>query len=113
MLYLTGAAGKNHDGSERYPSRFVLDVDEKYLDYVRPMNDLLIRNARAYTAHQEQFLPENLEADLFQKGARVRHTYLGEGTILEVDRDHSAYRIQFDGMATPRTISFKVKLWEA
>ena len=113
MLYLTAASGKNHDGSERYPSRFVLDVDEKYLDYVRPMNDQLIQSARAYTAHQERFLPENLEAGLFQKGARVRHTYLGEGTILEVDREQSAYRIQFDGMATPRTISFKVKLWEA
>ena len=43
-------------------------------------------------------------------GQRVRHEILGAGTVTEIDGSRAAYVIQFDGMKTPRRISFRVKL---
>ena len=36
-LFLTEAEGRNFDGSMRYPSRFLLDIDEKYLTHTEPL----------------------------------------------------------------------------
>ncbi len=109
-LYLSGAEGRNFDGSPRYPSRFVLDIDKDLLEYEQEPNDSLIADARQYIAYTEKYMPENLENLLLPAGARVRHEYLGEGVILETDTEKGAYLVQFDMLPTPRTISFRVKL---
>lgn len=109
-LYLSGAEGRNLDGSPRYPSRFVLDIDRDLLEGTEKLADGLIAEARSYIQYSEKYLPENLKSSLFPIGARIRHEYLGEGTILDVNTGKSAYLIQFDGIPTPRTISFRVKL---
>lgn len=108
-LFLSGAEGRNFDGSPRYPSRFVLDIDEGLLEYTEK-NDTLVADAREYIAYQEKYMPENLKSDLFPMGARVQHEYLGQGSILDVDMDKGAYIVQFDEIATPRNISFRAKL---
>ena len=43
-------------------------------------------------------------------GSRVRHDVFGEGAIENIDVDRGAYMVRFDGMATPRMISFRAKL---
>ena len=40
----------------------------------------------------------------------MEHAAFGLGTILEVDTDKGAWVVQFDGMETPRKISFRAKL---
>ncbi len=109
-LYLSGAEGRNLDGSPRYPSRFVLDIDSRLLEYDGKPADGLIKEAREYIAWNEKYLPENLEELLLPEGTRVRHPYFGEGTIEGIDTGKGAYVIRFDEMPTPRTISFRVKL---
>ncbi|MBR1392212.1 MAG: UvrD-helicase domain-containing protein [Ruminococcus sp.] len=109
-LFLSGAEGRNIDGSPRYPSRFVLDIEDGLVEHVFKRSDTLIANAREYIEHSEKYLPEDIESGLFPVGARVLHEYLGEGTVEEVDRDKAAYLIRFDKLSTPRRISFKVKL---
>ena len=124
-LYLTEAEGHNIDGSPRYPSRFILDIDQNLLEYTeKPKEGLdqnlleytekpkegLIEDARGYFAVTEKHLPDSFEEDLFAVGQRVQHHLLGGGTILEVDRDKLAYLIKFDTVKTPRMISFRVKL---
>lgn len=109
-LYLSGAEGRNFDGSPRYPSRFVLDVDSSLLTFTEKPNDGLIADARAYIANSEKYMPENEKSTLLPVGARVRHDYLGEGSILEADTEKGAYHIKFDSIPTPRVISFRVKL---
>lgn len=109
-LFLSGAEGRNFDGSPRYPSRFVLDIDEGLLEYCRKPSDGLIADAREHIAQTERHMPEDLESSLLPIGARVRHEYLGEGDILDIDRDKGAYLVRFDSLPTPRAISFRVKL---
>ncbi len=109
-LYLSCAEGRSFDGSPRYPSRFVLDIDSSLLEYTEKPNAALIADAREYIAYTEKYMPENLESILLPVGARVRNEYFGEGSILKIDTEKGAYLVQFDSISTPRTISFRAKL---
>ena len=112
-LFLSGAEGWNPDGSPRYPSRFVLDIDQELLAFTEPPKEGLIRDAREYITASERFLPAEQPTGSFAVGQRVRHEILGTGTVVEVDLEKGAHVIQFDAMKTPRRISFRVKLEEA
>ena len=110
-LFLTGAGGRVHDGIPLYPSRFVVDdIEPELLDYTEKMDDLLIRGTKEYASYTVRTMPENLEQTMLPAGTRVRHTYLGCGTILSADPKDGKYSIQFDGIETPRTISTQVQL---
>lgn len=109
-LFLSEAEGRNLDGSPRYPSRFVLDVDPGLLEYTAPPRDRLIADAREYIGVMEKYLPNEEETVLFEPGDRIVHKYLGAGTVLEVDSGKSAYLVLFDSMGTPRSISFRTLL---
>ncbi len=111
-LYLSGSEGRNFDGSPRYPSRFILDIEEDLLEYAKKPNDALIANARESIAQSEKFMPENLENFLLPVGTAVQHEYLGDGKILDRNKSKGAYLVQFDSIPTPRLISFKTKLKE-
>ena len=109
-LFLSGAEGRNFDGSPRYPSRFVLDIEPELLEFVQKPNEALISDAREYINHTEKFLPEDLKSSILPEGTRVKHEYLGAGTILSVDLDKNAYMVQFESVPTPRRIAFRAKL---
>lgn len=109
-LYLTEAEGRNFDGSPRYPSRFLLDIDPALLTYTEKPREGLIAEARDYIAYTERFLSEDAHTPRFAVGQRVKHSVFGTGVILDVDTAKSAYLVQFDEIPTPRSISFKVKL---
>ena len=109
-LYLTESEGRNLDGSPRYPSRFLLDIDQSLLEYTAPPKDDLIRDAREYVRSAEKWLDAEASQATFSPGQRVRHLLFGEGTVLETDMVKKAHVVQFDGMDTPRAISFKARL---
>ncbi|MEQ2442157.1 UvrD-helicase domain-containing protein [Pseudoflavonifractor sp. CLA-AP-H29] len=109
-LYLSEADGRNFDGSPRYPSRFLLDIDQELLTYTRPPGEGLIREAQNAIAASQRYLPEDDSAIAFSVGQRVRHQMFGLGTIVEVDRERGAHVVQFDEVATPRRISFRARL---
>lgn len=109
-LYLSGADGRNFDGSPRYPSRFLLDIDQTLLTYTQPPQEGLIQEARHYIENSRQYLPEDDGALLLPVGRRVRHAIFGLGTVVDVDLDKNAHVVQFDEMETPRRISFKARL---
>ncbi len=112
-LYLSEAGGRNHDSSIRYPSRFLLDIDQSLLTYTSEPQEGLIREARDYIELADKYLPEEDGADLYKPGQRVKHAAFGLGTILEADTDKGAWVVRFDGMETPRKISFRAKLERA
>ena len=109
-LCLSEAEGRNFDGSPRYPSRFLLDVDETHLKLTKPRPEGLIAEARAFIAAQERNLPENRAASTLPVGTRVRHAVFGVGTVEGVDESRAAHLIRFDDLPTPRSISFRAKL---
>ncbi len=109
-LYLSCAEGRSLDGAPRYPSRFVLDIDENLLEGTETLGEGLIEEARSYIRYSEKYLPENLERELLPAGARVQHEILGAGTILDVNPEKGAYLVQFDRLTTPRSISIRAKL---
>ena len=109
-LYLSSAEGRNFDGSPRYPSRFVLDIDPGLLTFPVPPRDGLVREAREAIDRSRRYLPQDDSQIVFPAGQRVRHALFGTGTVLEADLDRGAHLIQFDELDTPRRISFRAKL---
>lgn len=109
-LYLSAAEGRNLDGSPRYPSRFVLDIGKDLIEYAQEPDDGLIRAAGEYIRCSEAALSPEREEAAFPVSARIRHEFLGEGTVIGVDPDKGAYTVKFDSVETPRRISFRAKL---
>lgn len=109
-LYLSEAEGRNFDGSCRYPSRFLLDIDPDLLQYTEQPPEAMLAEARDYISLREKYLlDENAELPL-AAGDRIVHGVFGPGTIEAVDQTRAVYRIQFDDMKTPRDITFRAKL---
>ena len=110
-LYLSEAEGRNFDGTPRYPSRFILDIDAPLLEYTAPPRDGLVRDAREYIAICDRHMPaEKTETAVLASGTRIIHPAFGHGEIVAVDEDKGAYSILFDGLETVRSIAMRVKL---
>lgn len=109
-LFLTDAEGRNLDGSYRYPSRFIFNVDRHLLEYTRELDDSLIAETKWKIRGSENSLAALSGALAFQVGDRVVHSIMGAGTVEEVDRDHACYLIKFDHLDTRRSISYKARL---
>ena len=91
-LYLSEAAGRNFDGTDRYPSRFLLDIAPGLLEQSGERDDMLLDNARSYIAISERTLRGSADAAAFRPEAK------------------QAWLIRFDGLPTPRRISFRARL---
>lgn len=109
-LYLSEADGRNFDGSPRYPSRFLLDIDPSLLSYTQPPQEGLIREVKDYLVISERYLADEENQSLLAAGQRVRHSIFGGGVVIEVDLIKAAYFVKFDNIDTPRSISFRAKL---
>ena len=112
-LFLTEAAGRNFDGTPRYPSRFILDIRQGDLEYEEEPQEALIAETRAYiNTVNKGFLVEDT-APLLPVDTRVKHIVFGYGTILGHDMDMQAYEVKFDNQPTERYIAFKVRMEKA
>ena len=109
-LSLTMSEGRNIDGSPRYPSRFILDIDQDLLEYTEPPREGLIKEAREYIRRREEILDRDSGVETLGKGQRIEHFLFGKGTVVDVDPVKKAHIVQFDDMDTPRAISFRAKL---
>ncbi|MBR6654129.1 MAG: DNA helicase UvrD, partial [Oscillospiraceae bacterium] len=109
-LYLTDAEGRNHDGSFRYPSRFIFNINRELLQYTSELDSGLVDEAGAFIRSSERDITAVELVAGFAVGDRIRHAVMGEGTILEIDEGKSAFVIKYDSISTPRKISFKAKL---
>jgi DNA helicase-2/ATP-dependent DNA helicase PcrA len=109
-LFLSESQGRIFDGTPKYPSRFLLDIDAKLLDMDVTPHDSLIRETRDYLTLSEKYLVDREQKPKFAVDDRVRHAMLGTGTVLAVNTDKKFYRIQFDSLKTPRDISFRITL---
>jgi DNA helicase-2/ATP-dependent DNA helicase PcrA len=111
-LFLSEAEGRDLDGSPRYPSRFLLDIDPPLLTYTETPREELIRDARSYIAASENRLPAEA-FEPFLPGQRVLHPILGPGTVVETDLVKGTHLVRFDNLPTLRAISFRARLEKA
>jgi DNA helicase-2/ATP-dependent DNA helicase PcrA len=109
-LFLTDAEGRNLDGSYRFPSRFIFNVDQTFLTYTNPLDDSLISESKWSIRNSEKMLQPAPDGISFRPGSRIVHSIMGPGEVLDIDRDQAAYVIKFDDLATLRKISFKANL---
>lgn len=109
-LYLSEAEGRNFDGSPRYPSRFLLDIEPALLDYTQKPQEGLIRETKDYLVINERYLADEENQSSLAVGQRVKHSIFGSGTVVYVDLIKAAHLVKFDNIDTPRSISFRAKL---
>ncbi len=107
-LFLTEAQGRNFDGSPRYPSRFLLNIDQKLLDYTVVPEEKLLAAAQQFIQSQRNYEPE--KGERLAVGTRIRHQVFGEGTITGIDAEDASYVIKFDKLETERFVAFRIKL---
>lgn len=106
-LFLSDAEGRSIDGSFRYPSRFVFDIDRQYLDYTSELNESLKAEAERYISSVQNRLTAQTQELRFTVGQRVMHDIMGGGMVVDIDRGRMAYVIHFDSLPTPRRINFR------
>ncbi len=106
-LFLSDAEGRSIDGSFRYPSRFVFDIDRQYLDYTSELNESLKAEAERYISSVQNRLTAQTQELRFAVGQRVMHDIMGGGMVVDIDRGRMAYVIRFDSLPTPRRINFR------
>lgn len=111
-LFLTEAAGRNFDGSPRYPSRFILDIDPKLLFFAKTPDESLIKETRNYLKLTNRFLESFVQKELLPIDTRINHRIFGDGIITDYDTSKQAYVIKFDELDTERSLSFNIKLSE-
>ncbi len=109
-LHITEPEGKNLEGSFRYPSRFIFNIDRKYLRYAKELDPLLLDETKRAIESSEKSLAGLALSETMTVGTRVRHSVMGEGEIVDIIRDKRCYVIKFDSLSTVRKISFKAKL---
>ena len=109
-LYLSEAAGRNIDNTSRYPSRFVLEIDEKLLTFIVELDPELMKEAKARVIFSDKLLVDANVSNSLKPGDRVVHAVFGAGTLVSYDKDNQAYVIKFDKLDTNRTLGAHVKL---
>lgn len=109
-LYLTMSDGRNIDGSPRYPSRFVLDIDQNLIDYTAPPDEGLIKETQDYIKTKDRLLEGAASENTYKPGDRIVHFIFGPGEIVDIDAAKKAWVIQFDDMPTPRQVSWRAKI---
>lgn len=109
-LYLSDTEGINLDGSYRYPSRFIFNIDKEYITYITEPNEKIFSEAQFHIAQNERALSFESGEMLFKTGDIIKHPIMGLGEILEFNAETSCYIIKFENTATPRSINIKIKM---
>ena len=96
-LCLSEAQGRNFDGSPRYPSRFVLDIDPALISFVPDMDENLLREAKAHIRKTERWMEAESEENRLREGDRVRQgQLLARLDAKDYQLQVNAVQIQYD-----------------
>ncbi|WP_042338490.1 ATP-dependent helicase [Desulfosporosinus youngiae] len=109
-LYLTDAEGRNLDGSYRYPSRFIFNVDKNLLVYTAELDEGLVKESNWHISSSEKLIEAKSSGFPFRPGDRIVHSIMGTGEVIGINRDKAAYLIKFDNLGTVRNISLRAKI---
>lgn len=103
-LFLTSSGGRAFDGSPRFPSRFLLDIDPDSFDYEVPPRKDLLEAVRVKVACEENKVDAPSKPAI-PVGTRVRHKVFGPGTVQDVNSENGTCCVKFDSLSTTRWLS--------
>ena len=103
-LFLTSSGGRAFDGSPRFPSRFLLDIDPDSFDYEVPPRKDLLEAVRVKVACEENKVDAPSKPAI-PVGTRVRHKVFGPGTVQGVNSENGTCCVKFDSLSTTRWLS--------
>lgn len=109
LLFLSERNGFNLNGTSLYPSRFILDM-KNFLDFPKQPSEKLIKKANIYIEENDKIIQNAEIAASLKSGDNIKHAVFGKGEILEIDEIKKFYIVKFEGITTPRKISFKAKM---
>lgn len=109
-LFISEREGINLNGSPLYPSRFILDIKNDLLEFPKNPDEELIKRTEKYIAQNKKTIEEAENAKKLKVGDKINHSVFGNGEILEIDEIKKFFVVKFEGIPTPRKISFKAKL---
>ncbi len=105
-LYLSCSEGFDYEGTVRYPSRFLLDIDKEFLTYVEEPSEKMIEDAKSYVRLRNNSMMSKGNL-FFSVGQVVKHSVFGVGKIVEANKEEGTYTLIFEGKDTERTLSAK------
>jgi DNA helicase-2/ATP-dependent DNA helicase PcrA len=104
-FYLTEAEGFNfRTGEQRYPSRFLFDLNESLYIQKGDINKMYFREAKHHMAFENNSLEEK---EIFNIGDFVIHPLWKYGEIKEVNNDKGEYSIYFHESEELKPINFE------
>lgn len=108
-LFISDSEGQNFDGSFRYPSRFIFNINRDYLIYTTELDEELLDFSTAEIAKSERVLNFHIDDLPFSKSEKVIHKIFGVGEIVDIDKERGCYVIKFEN-GKIRHMMFNAKL---
>ena len=105
-LYLTESEGALHGGAFKYPSRFLLEIEENMVVREGKLDPDLFE----VTKKRMENGPSSVNDEIFAVGDEVIHPIWNDGVILNVDIEKSEYAVEFKETGVIRNIRMKYKL---
>ena len=105
-LHLTESEGALHGGAFKYPSRFLLEIEENMVVREGKLDPDLLEVTRRRMSGG----PSSDDDDTFAAGDRVIHPVWNEGVVLDVNREKGEYAVEFKDSGIVRHIRMKYKL---
>jgi len=105
-LFMTESEGLGIRGNIKTPSRFLFDIDNKYITRIGKINENIMNE------HKMQTIMRNPYKDpLFAIGTKVKHKFFGEGIVESLDMNTRVYDVRFLTGIKPIRFDFK-NLWK-
>ena len=112
-LFLSDAGGIYYDGMNRYPSRFIYNIEDKYLKYCVELDAKYEIESQLYIAAQESAIKNKaneINNMTLSIGNRIFHKHFGNGIITDIDIVNKTITVQFDNIASKRTINMSANI---
>ncbi|HPS36094.1 MAG TPA: 3'-5' exonuclease, partial [Oscillospiraceae bacterium] len=100
-LYLTESEGFGVKGFSKVPSRFLFDIDPKYLEIIGEIPDEI----KEQSAVQVRAFDKITEV-IYKVGDQMMHKVFGEGVIEVVDEKTKTYMIRFVNGIKPISFNY-------
>ena len=94
-LYLTESEGYSYAVGEKFPSRFLAEIERSLFETKGKMDDNLWHSAMEMAAHPDFFDEDDDDDGGFYPGMMVVHKAFGEGMIVSCDDESSSCVVRF------------------